>query len=266
MDRKEIVKALGEHFGVKPEYMGVPSFAYQIKTEGEAYTIDKEGKITNAEGIELELEAILNPIAIVQEETNEVTEEQTEEINIEELVKEFQNEPFEIAIPMEGHTGITLRNLMNMIYSKQELIIKSLGISGEIINEYFVKLINEAEIHTLEDFKTKADNIGKENCKGIELDFENKKISFKFINEEAETEKIKAYTQFIELLDQSAKELKHASAKVSITDNPKFTFRVFLIRLGMVGDEYKTARKILLKNLEGNAAFRYGKPEKNIEE
>jgi hypothetical protein len=199
----------------------------------------------------IELEDILNPI--VQEETIEVTEEQTEKI---------QNAPFEIAIPMEGHTGITLRNLINMIYSKQELIIKSLGISGEIINEEFVKGINEAEIRTLEEFKTKADYIGKENCKGIEFDFENKKVSFKFMNEE----KIEAYTQFIELLDQSAKELKHASAKVSVTDNPKFTFRVFLIRLGMVGDEYKTTRKILLKNLEGNAAFRYGKPEKNIEE
>lgn len=153
-----------------------------------------------------------------------------------------------------------------MIYSKQELIQKSLGISGDIVNEEFVRGINEAKIYTLEEFKTKADNIGKENCKGIEFDFENEKISFKFINEEADAEKVKAYTQFIELLDQSAKELKHASAKVSITDNPKFTFRVFLIRLGMVGDEYKTARKILLKNLEGNAAFRYGKPEKNIEE
>ncbi len=255
MDRKEIVKVLGEHFGVKPEYMGVPSFAYQIKTEKETYTIDRAGKITNSEGMELEIEGILNPI--IEEKTNEVTEEQTEEI---------QNAPFEIPITMEGHTGITLRNLINMIYSKQELIIKSLGISGEIINEEFVKGINEAEIHTLEEFKKEADNIGKENCKGIELDFENKKISFKFINEEAETEKIKAYTQFIELLDQSAKELKHASAKVSVTDNPKFTLRVFLIRLGMVGDEYKTTRKILLKNLEGNAAFRYGKAEKNIEE
>ena len=255
MDRKEIVKVLGEHFGVKPEYMGVPSFAYQIKTEGETYTIDKSGKITNVEGIELELEDILNPI--IEEKTNEVNEEQTEEI---------QNAPFEIAITMEGHTGITLRNLINMIYSKQELIRKSLGISEDIINEDFVKGINEVEIHTLEEFKKEADNIGKDNCNGIEFDFENKRISFKFINEEADTEKIKAYTQFIELLAQSAKELKHASAKVSVTDNPKFTFRVFLIRLGMVGDEYKTARKILLKNLEGNAAFRYGKPEKNIEE
>ncbi|MBC2456597.1 virulence-related protein [Clostridium beijerinckii] len=255
MDRKEIVKVLGEHFGVKPEYMGVPSFAYQIKTEEETYTIDRAGKITNAKGMELELEDILNPI--IEEKTNEVTEEQTEEI---------QNVPFEIGITMEGHTGITLRNLINMIYSKQELIQKSLGISEDIINEEFVKGINEDGIHTLEEFKKETDNIGKENCKGIKFDFENKRISFKFINEEAETEKIKAYTQFIELLDQSAKELKHASAKVSITDNPKFTFRVFLIRLSMVGDEYKTTRKILLKNLEGNAAFRYGKPEKNIEE
>lgn len=257
MDRKEIVKVLGEHFGVKPEYMGVPSFAYQMKTEKETYTIDKAGNITNAEGIELELETILKPE--VPKEINQVTEDEVP-------ITESQITPFEIAIPMEGHTGITLRNLINMIYSKHELIIKSLGISGEIINEEFVKGINETEIRTLEEFKTKADNIGKENCKGIEFDFENKKIYFKFINEESDEEKIKAYTQFIELLDQSAKELKHASSKVSVTNNPKFTFRVFLIRLGMVGDEYKITRKILLKNLEGNAAFRYGKPEKNIEE
>ena len=257
MDRKETVKVLGEHFGVKPEYLGVPSFAYQIKTEGETYTIDKAGNITNAEGIELELETLLKPI--VEEKINEVTED-------EETITESQTTPFEIAIPMEGHTGITLRNLINMIYSKQELIQKSLSISGYIINEEFVKGINEAEIHTLEEFKSKDDSIAKDNCNGIEFDFENKRIRFKFINEEADEEKIKAYTQFIELLDQSAKELKHASAKVSVTDNPKFTFRVFLIRLGMVGDEYKTTRKILLKNLEGNAAFRYGKPEKNIEE
>lgn len=45
MERKEIVKALGEHFGVKPKYMGVPSFAYQIETAEETYTVDRVGKI-----------------------------------------------------------------------------------------------------------------------------------------------------------------------------------------------------------------------------
>ena len=48
-------------------------------------------------------------------------------------------------------------------------------------------------------------------------------------------------------------------------DNEKFAFRVFLIRLGFVGDDYKAARKILLKNLPGNSAFRNGIPGKKEE-
>lgn len=252
MNRKEIVKLLGEYFGVKPKYMGVPSCAYQIETEGEIYTIDRAGKITNAEGLELELETILNPAVEVQE--------QEEKVIVEEVtVIEPQTE---ISVPMEGHTGISLRNLVNMIYSKQELIQKALGITEGIVGEDFIKELNEAKIATIEDFKKVID--GKERCIGIEFNFEEQKIGFNFIK--AEAKNITAYTQFIELLNQSAKELKHASAKVSDTDNPKFTFRVFLIRLGMIGDEYKTARKILLQKLEGNAAFRYGKPEKKIEE
>ena len=39
MDRKETIKQLGEHFGVKPKYLSVPSFAYEIRTENEIYTI-----------------------------------------------------------------------------------------------------------------------------------------------------------------------------------------------------------------------------------
>ena len=73
---------------------------------------------------------------------------------------------------------------------------------------------------------------------------------------------MKAYTQLVELLNQYAKTLKYASGKSKDTDNEKFTFRVWLNRLGMIGDEYKETRKILLQNLTGNSAFRYGKPEK----
>jgi len=63
-------------------------------------------------------------------------------------------------------------------------------------------------------------------------------------------------------LNQNAKILKYASAKTKDTDNDKFTFRVFLIRLGMVGNGYKISRKILLEKLEGNSAFRSGKKPK----
>lgn len=44
---------------------------------------------------------------------------------------------------------------------------------------------------------------------------------------------------------------------VKETDNEKYTFRCFLLRLGMIGTEYKITRKILLRNLTGNSAFRH---------
>lgn len=250
MERKEIIKALGEHFGVEPKYMGVPSFAYQVQTADETYTVDRAGRITTSEGKEVELETLLN-VANVEETT-------------EPTPTAIENTSIEVAVPMEGHTGITLRNLVNMIYSKRVLIKKSLGIAGNIIEDDFCKVINETKTETLVDFKTAIESIGAKNCSGIAFNFNDNTITFKFL-EEATPEKIEAYTHLIALLNQNAKTLKHASAKAKDTDNDKFTFRVFLIRLGMIGDEYKVARKVLLENLEGNSAFRSGKkPEKNI--
>ena len=49
------------------------------------------------------------------------------------------------------------------------------------------------------------------------------------------------------------------TAKEKETDNPKYAFRCFLLRLGFIGDEYKADRKILLRNLSGSSAFRTGK-------
>ena len=43
------------------------------------------------------------------------------------------------------------------------------------------------------------------------------------------------------------------------TDNPKYAMRTWLLRLGFIGDEFKTAREMLTRNLEGDAAFRHGR-------
>ena len=45
--------------------------------------------------------------------------------------------------------------------------------------------------------------------------------------------------------------------KTEITENPAFTFRTFLLRLGLIGPEYKNVREHLLANLEGDRAWRY---------
>jgi hypothetical protein len=69
------------------------------------------------------------------------------------------------------------------------------------------------------------------------------------------------YCTFIEKLCDFAKNQKRVNNKPDISDNEKYAFRCFLLRLGMIGSEYKTARKVLLRNLTGSSAFRHGKPK-----
>jgi len=225
MDRKELVQVLGKHLDIKPKYLGVPSFAYQVGD----FTVDREGKIKNKEGDEVELAEILNPNEEIKESLEEVTEE---EMFIEEV---------NILIPLEGHNLNTLKNLVNMIFSKQDLINKVFELDEDIISEREITKLNASE--TLEDFT--------ENLKTEYIKIEGDNISFTL-----ETDIARSASLFFGLLNEKAKELKYASSKQIITDNAKYAFRTWIMRLGMIGTDYKEARKELLQNLNGNSAFR----------
>lgn len=223
MDRKEKVKILGKHLGIKPKYLGVPSFAYEVGD----FTITRDGTIINKAGDEMELDEILNS----SEETTET---------------EFNS--IEISFPMEGHDERTIKNLLNMIYSKQSLIKKVFDCSENIVEKELID-----EISTLESLSEILTTINKENCKGI--DFNDEKITFNFINGDIQTS-----SEFLSLLIKKAKELQYTSSKLIETDNDKYTFRTWLIRLRMIGPEYKAHRKTLLSSLTGSSAFRNGLP------
>ena len=64
---------------------------------------------------------------------------------------------------------------------------------------------------------------------------------------------------FLTQLCKLSKELKHASSKPVETDNEKYAFRTWLLRMGFIGDEFATAREILTKNLAGDTSFRNGR-------
>lgn len=70
-----------------------------------------------------------------------------------------------------------------------------------------------------------------------------------------------AYAKFITMLCEFAKNLQRVVNKPDTSDNQKYAFRCFLLRLGMIGADYKAARKVLLRNLTRSSAFRHGKPE-----
>ena len=67
---------------------------------------------------------------------------------------------------------------------------------------------------------------------------------------------LKAYIQLCLAMSQLAKDLKFASPKPQQTENEKYAFRCWMLRLGFIGEEFKTARTLLLRNVSGNGAWR----------
>ena len=81
-------------------------------------------------------------------------------------------------------------------------------------------------------------------------------IEFRAFEATLHAGKIKAYIQLCLAISAQALAAGAASPRRPETDNPKYTFRCWLLRLGFIGEEFETARLHLLKNLPGNAAWR----------
>ena len=98
------------------------------------------------------------------------------------------------------------------------------------------------------------------DVKGLPITEEDDKLSFPWFTTESDPDEVRAYTHFIAALCEMARNQKRVTAKEKETDNDKYAFRCFLLRLGFIGADYKTERKILLRNLSGSSAFRNGTP------
>lgn len=94
----------------------------------------------------------------------------------------------------------------------------------------------------------------------ISLEESDDKISFPWFTVYGEDGEAKAYSDLVFALCRMAQERKRITVKPYDGNNDKFTMRLFLVQLGMKGDEYKQTRKILLRHLSGNSAWRNGTP------
>lgn len=82
-------------------------------------------------------------------------------------------------------------------------------------------------------------------------------VEFAWFDQLPDAEVIEAVSVLIQLMIEHAKTATRVSAKPAKTGgNDKYAMRCWLLRLGMIGDNYKHVRRVLLANLEGNAAWK----------
>lgn len=177
-----------------------------------------------------------------------------------------------VHVDASNHTPITLRNIVNIMASKEDLIYKTLQV--DVARERFCK---KADTSFLDDVNSKRPKTlaelnsiwykGKDGShshydssryRGLNLHsvFSKGTVEFRLFNSILHAGKIKAYIQLCLAISHQALTQRCASRTKTQSSNEKYTFRTWLLRLGLIGDEFKTARLHLLENLEGNIAWR----------
>ncbi|WP_394870325.1 amidoligase family protein [Clostridium butyricum] len=179
-----------------------------------------------------------------------------------------------IHIGAKKHTPNTLKNLVNLMAAKEDLIYKSLEIDParvrwcKKVNEDLIQAINKKKPKTLEQladlwyngygFENRDRHYHTSRYHGLNLHstFTKGTIEFRLFNGTLHAGKIRSYIVFCMAISHQALTQKTASARRTHTNNEKYTFRCWLLRLGLIGDEFKNCRMHLMKALDGNSAWR----------
>lgn len=177
-----------------------------------------------------------------------------------------------IHIDAANHTAQSLKNLAFIMNSKEDLLVKSLDIKQA--RQRYCQKSDQAFINKLK--KSKVVNMaslntcwyGHSNTSPMHYDhtryhmlnlhavWYKGTVEFRMFNSTLHAGKVKAYINLCLAISAQAINQKRASADVTTTDNEKYTFRCWLLRLGLSGEEFKTTREHLLANLTGNAAWK----------
>lgn len=193
-----------------------------------------------------------------------------------------------VHIGANGHTPQTLRNLANIMASHETLLAKALNLdNGRIrrycrtVDETFLRKVNTKKPKTMSaladiwygaqdcDYgRSQHYNDSRYHMLNLHATFTKGTVEFRLFQFDAPSAErrggihagqLKSYIQLCLALSQMAKEVRTASPKPQQTENPKYAMRTWLLRLGFIGDEFKTARDLFTNRLDGDAAFRNGR-------
>lgn len=227
--RKELVKVIADTTGAKAEYKFMPTCNYEI----DYFTVTKDGTLlfddrADSEEVEQVLEAIATAgFECGQQDGGDLEDEEVSETS--DNAPQAATEGLTVAVPRDSLSDAAINNLQRIVDSKAALMKKALG----------------------------TDN--------LTIEVTDEKVSFPWFTQ-MDGDSARAYTHLVSALCEMARNAKRVTATEKEVDNDKYAFRCFLLRLGFIGTEYKTERKILLKNLTGSSAFKNGGAEHEISE
>jgi len=185
-----------------------------------------------------------------------------------------------IHVDATAFDGKTLGNLAKIVHKQEPLILTALGVEESRLRNY-TKPVSSELITKIERSRPKTreqmnriwygyhnhhpQHYDQTRYHGVNLHnvWYRGTVEFRWFQATLHAGRVKAAVQFVLAIAAKALNSRGASSRKREFDpaSAKYDFRVFLLHLGLIGDEFKTARKHLLNAMPGDAAWKNGRPK-----
>ena len=290
--RQEAIKALGEHFEASPIYLGQGYDAWGIVDDvGRTWKVMRDGSIraekkagdryirTDEEAYRCEF---VTPVLTYEDIPH-----------LQEAIRAIRNAGgkvnsscgLHIHVDAANHNRQSLKNLIAIMYSKEDMLFKALKVNEDRAQRWCQKvrepMLKKARRLSGDETKdlTKLEDIWYEGPSGrydhynwtryyalnLHSVFYRGTVEWRCFNSTLHAGRARAYLNLCLAMSAQAINQKRSVMRKTHSDNELFTFRVWLVRMGLNGKEFETTRDHLLANLTGDRAWRYDKDsyEKN---
>lgn len=284
--RAEAAEALAAYFETTPQrsYDNYDSW-YVPDREGKQWRIISDGSIRAEWNDDGHYRRTTDPEYRVEMVTPKLTYDEMEKF--QECVRRIRQAGgkvndscgMHVHVDASNHNRQSLKNLLSIMYSKEDLLFKALKTDPARVNRWCQRvrepMLQRARRLSNEPTTdlTQLENIWYEGCisahehynwtryyaLNLHSVFYRGTIEWRCFNSTLHAGRAKAYVNLCLAMSAQAISQRSTVMRKTVSDNELFTFRVWLVRMGLNGDEFKNTRDHLLANLEGDRAWRYDK-------
>jgi hypothetical protein len=288
LTREQAARSVAEMFGTTPYYIGT-----YYKTWGAKDPEGKEWRFTYDSSIHARRREGSHYTYAGDDYKTEMVSpklEYSEMAKLQSVVRCLRNHGgrvnsscgMHVHVDASNHTPRSLKNALTIMYAKEDILFKALKVNPTRVDQWCKKVRENvlADIRrmpsnnmSMEKFRQlwyeEQRNGGYSHSHydqtryyalNLHAVFDKGTVEWRCFNSTFHAGKVRANITLALAISAQAINQKCAHMrKTEITENPCFTFRTFLLRLGLIGPEYKNVREHLLANLEGDRAWRYDK-------
>ena len=185
-----------------------------------------------------------------------------------------------VHVDAANHNRQSLKNLLSIMFSKEDILFKALQVNPNRVAKYCQKvrepmlrkarqLLSAEETTDLTQLEriwyegnvssSEHYNWTRYYALNLHSVFYRGTVEWRCFNSTLNPELAAAYVNLCLAMSAQAIAQRSTIMRKTHSDNELFTFRVWLVRLGLNGNEFRETRNLLLANLDGDRAWRFDK-------